>query len=824
MPRRRVAPTMVIFVTAALAVILAGAAGCPLGCTCKWKGGKQTVECVNRSLSAIPSGMDAGTQVLDMSGNPLDTLSYGRFMNAGLSNLQKIYMARCRITYVDDAAFHGLSNLVELDLSDNGIADIPTKSFDDYPQLMKLVLSGNVVTVIRTAAFSRLIFLTVLDISRCRLSTIEPGAFDNLRSLEWLRLDNNLIARIESTGGAVLPLSLHGIEMHNNPWKCDCHLRDVHRWLNNNTAPHTMEPKCHEPDRLQGSTIRKLATEDLACSPVAATKLPSSIETDAGKNVTLTCVIIPAGEARISWWFEGQPMANGTGNGAELTIDDVGPADNGTYVCVAENRAGRASCNFTLRVVQEVSEVAAGSYPPDRPAPAFLVGVLAAGAVCFVVVAVVCAVGCRLIVVKRRRRRSDDRGRSGKSNGTGSGGISGDETANGQVAKPSSDIRQSDSVNLTVSSTVDGKLSSAEDVSVYGEYDGSTVAAGNAPGAAAAYEVHEVLHVTGGGYDAYRAHAVAGHPSTTTLEANPDLISDASTVVRDNSGDYHDGIGEVYKISVPPLPGGREFWTNAGTIVYPSGGGGDSYELQLSPGKLAAGEPYPADYGLPKMQQSLNPAAVQTMAYPPDYGLPKIQMAPVSYPVPPPTLYQTLPHRRNAAKPQGRSCQEAEFVLLQQQHHPHHHHHRTHQQQQQQSHQQQQQQQHNQHHLHQMRYEPQNVRYNQQGYPYHAADAGAYYTTAFYDPPAPLLSNASAQTLDEESMMMMMMPPSSAAAGATASALSAVGRQQQQQQQQHQHQLPAEQQQLHKAVTSVQKQPANTESPDEGYVGEGPDS
>ena len=34
---------------------------CPESCACKWKGGKQTVECVNASLSSIPN-MDEDTQ------------------------------------------------------------------------------------------------------------------------------------------------------------------------------------------------------------------------------------------------------------------------------------------------------------------------------------------------------------------------------------------------------------------------------------------------------------------------------------------------------------------------------------------------------------------------------------------------------------------------------------------------------------------------------------------------------------------------------------------------------------------------------------------
>ena len=46
------------------------AVDCPEACKCKWKGGKETVECVNASLVAVPS-MDADTQVLHLGSNNL---------------------------------------------------------------------------------------------------------------------------------------------------------------------------------------------------------------------------------------------------------------------------------------------------------------------------------------------------------------------------------------------------------------------------------------------------------------------------------------------------------------------------------------------------------------------------------------------------------------------------------------------------------------------------------------------------------------------------------------------------------------------------------
>lgn len=79
-------------------------ADCPETCSCKWKGGKQTVECVNASLSAIPN-IEKDTQVLDLSHNYLPVLPMDIFLTLHLPNLQKIYLARSSVKTVADHCF-----------------------------------------------------------------------------------------------------------------------------------------------------------------------------------------------------------------------------------------------------------------------------------------------------------------------------------------------------------------------------------------------------------------------------------------------------------------------------------------------------------------------------------------------------------------------------------------------------------------------------------------------------------------------------------------------------------------------------------------------
>ncbi len=79
-------------------------ADCPEVCICKWKGGKQTVECINASLSSIPS-IEAGTQVFDLGLNYLPTLRTDTFKRHNLTNLQKIYLYQCSLRLIEEHTF-----------------------------------------------------------------------------------------------------------------------------------------------------------------------------------------------------------------------------------------------------------------------------------------------------------------------------------------------------------------------------------------------------------------------------------------------------------------------------------------------------------------------------------------------------------------------------------------------------------------------------------------------------------------------------------------------------------------------------------------------
>lgn len=407
---------IVVLLNVTIKLVLA----CPTDvCTCKWKGGKQTVECGSGMLENIPSGMDPGTQVLNFSGNSLQILKSDRFYEMNLINLQKIYLCRNQLIRIHDKAFRGLSNLVELDLSENMLTTVPTETFQDYTSLMRLSLSGNPIRELKTNAFRYLSFLTTLELSNCQIEKIEDEAFIGMDNVEWLRLDGNRLGTIK--GNHILPKSLHGINLYNNRWNCDCHLLDLHAWLVNYNIPQQNEdPKCTHPVRLNGQVIKFLKTDELACLPdITPTTL--YLELSEGRNISLLCKISAIPEASISWWFQGQILQNDTfvspnlhlyyyieegvqEKRSELFIFNTKTENSGTFSCVAENLAGRAQTNYTIRVIvkgEPIPEPISFSYKY------FLATIIGAGLMGFMIVLLLCCLLLRCMTKSRR----DSKGR-----------------------------------------------------------------------------------------------------------------------------------------------------------------------------------------------------------------------------------------------------------------------------------------------------------------------------------------------------------------------------------------------------------------------------
>lgn len=346
--------------------IVSGA--CPSRCSCKWKSGKQTVECMEKGLISIPENIDMETQVFDASGNNLQTLLRETFLRSGLVNLQRLFLRHCKIGLVDDLALKGLTNLIELDISHNLLTAIPSKIFKETPFLRELIISNNPIQKIGSLAFQDVHGLMKLDLSHCEVQTIALRAFEGIEMLESLKLNGNRLT--ELSFGTIETLSrLHAIELHNNPWYCDCRLRAIKEWLTKTNILHSESLLClGGPERLINKSFKDLHLDDFACKPEI---LPSTrfIESVTESNVSIICRANAIPTPHIKWFWNGKQLQNNSLNSLSsnihiyeegvqettslLVFDNLQEMNSFELYCVAENRAGNSEANFTLFVTKK---------------------------------------------------------------------------------------------------------------------------------------------------------------------------------------------------------------------------------------------------------------------------------------------------------------------------------------------------------------------------------------------------------------------------------------------------------------------------------------
>jgi kekkon-1 len=343
-----------------------GEGSCPTVCTCKWKGGKQTVECLDRQLINIPDNIDPSTQVLDMSGSNLQTLTGETFRRAELLNLQRLFLRNCRLGQIDDKAFDGLTNLIELDLSHNLLTSVPAATFQFITSLRDLTLASNPIQKIENHAFSNILSLTKLDVSHCDLQSISASAFEGLVSLHSLKLNGNKLSELRGRTVETLSKKLHWIELHDNPWLCDCRLRATKLWLTENNIPYPVAPTCAGgPDRVIDKTFSELHVDDFACKPEML-PVRRHVEAVSGENATINCRTGAIPAAIITWYWNGRLLSNNSvfnsyqkvhiyedgsfEKRSRLVLTNAQETDSSEFYCVAENKAGNAEANFTLHV------------------------------------------------------------------------------------------------------------------------------------------------------------------------------------------------------------------------------------------------------------------------------------------------------------------------------------------------------------------------------------------------------------------------------------------------------------------------------------------
>ena len=132
---------------------------------------------IHHMNSFFVQGVEYNTQVLNMSGNVIPLLMSQQFSALGLLNLQRISMSRCGLVQIDGHAFGGLTNLVELDLSQNLLKEVKKKipSIVFNPSLFwRMVLHQNEIK----GCFAVVVFVAVVEMNeRIFWSSLKKAQF-----------------------------------------------------------------------------------------------------------------------------------------------------------------------------------------------------------------------------------------------------------------------------------------------------------------------------------------------------------------------------------------------------------------------------------------------------------------------------------------------------------------------------------------------------------------------------------------------------------------------------------------------------------------------
>ncbi|XP_078686326.1 uncharacterized protein LOC144919015 [Branchiostoma floridae x Branchiostoma belcheri] len=347
-------------------------------------------------------------ELLDLSNNNIVTLDHNIFN--GLSRLSNLDVSHNSMTVIPSSVAT-LRSLYSFKMQHNEISDIQPGLFSNGASFTYLDLSYNIITMIQDGTFSNMsiyptfklslegnpikqfgkysfsniisrtpsIYWFEMDFKSMQLEKINELAFHNVlgsplpcNACKFI-FNNNLLETIPSSLCNLTFVNYTGandvrLYLDNNPWSCDCRMREV---------PHCLslildyeELTCRYPPALNNRFLYSLNREDLVCSSPAIDYISSTVhQAKVGETVTLYCNATGFNRPTLTWTLPPVPpggtpsdrqhhevrAANLDYNSTESTliITHVQMSDQGSYTCQASNAAGVDSMSLSLTVIPD---------------------------------------------------------------------------------------------------------------------------------------------------------------------------------------------------------------------------------------------------------------------------------------------------------------------------------------------------------------------------------------------------------------------------------------------------------------------------------------
>lgn len=254
-----------------------------------------------------------------------------------LKKLDRLTLSRNNIKSISGKSFHCMNHLTYMDLSHNSwridyhpdqigyFTSLPvlqhldlTNAFDevwngsihfvklasifentDMSNLLTLKLGYNELFTLSEAAansFCELTMLQELDLSHNNLSAPSLPTRDMcMENLKVLNLSNNYMPNLpaEFIGKIDKLINLEKVDLDQNQFVCDCHLRDTWLWLNSTKTPimNKDQLKCRlgYHSSYIGKPILSLKVDDLLCQTIPE---PSNVAIRAVTGIIFTVIAI----------------------------------------------------------------------------------------------------------------------------------------------------------------------------------------------------------------------------------------------------------------------------------------------------------------------------------------------------------------------------------------------------------------------------------------------------------------------------------------------------------------------------------------------------
>ncbi|KAF1018866.1 MAG: hypothetical protein GAK29_04094 [Acinetobacter bereziniae] len=160
---------------------------------------------------------------LYLFGNVIERIQVGSFYN--LKSLEVLDLSRNKIQHLDFHMFKGTYYLQQINLSFNKITMLPHQCFFDAFSSVALGedayldLSDNQISYISSKSISGIYILEKLDLKNNLLEQLDPNLFKHFHYLGTLDLENNFLRSLSNNNLEKLERTQE-INLLSNPWNC----------------------------------------------------------------------------------------------------------------------------------------------------------------------------------------------------------------------------------------------------------------------------------------------------------------------------------------------------------------------------------------------------------------------------------------------------------------------------------------------------------------------------------------------------------------------------------------------------------------------------